>query len=111
MLDPVNASRKILVAAVLAFALANPSAYAAEPDGVVNVNTASQAQLMLLWRTGETTAKAIIEGRPYETAEQLDGVKGIGPRWATVNGPFVVLEGATTLTVKIVVPSRKDGQK
>lgn len=78
-----------------------------EAQGVVNVNTASLESLRLLWWTGEATARSIIAGRPYTDLSQLDGVTGIGKRWAIVNGPFLRLEGETTLTVKLAVPKRK----
>lgn len=47
----------------------------------ININTASQAELMLLYGVGETRANQIIayrEKRPFEKPEDLMKVKGIG---------------------------------
>lgn len=95
--------RKTAIALLLLLA----ASAGAQEGQVLNVNTASEKQLELLWRTGPVTAKAIVEGRPYETLSQLQGVKGIGSRWAVVNGPYLVLDGETTLNVKIKIPARK----
>lgn len=37
----------------------------------ININTATEAELDTLWGVGEVTAKKIIEGRPYQRAEEL----------------------------------------
>ncbi len=39
--------------------------------GLVNVNTASAAELDKLWGIGPVTAQKIIEGRPYSSVEEL----------------------------------------
>lgn len=117
MFDLVSASRALLASASVLALLAGPvaadpaPATLEPPKGVVNVNTASLESLQLLWRTGPATAKGIIAGRPYDTLEELQGVAGIGPRWAVVNGDYIVLDGETTLKTKIVVPKRKQASK
>jgi len=70
---------------------------------VVNVNTASLAQLCYLPQVGEVRAAAIVAGRPFKTAGELGKVKGIGKgaRLASML-PFVAVSGATTATGKIV---------
>jgi len=70
---------------------------------VINVNTASVAQLCYLPQVGAARAAAIVVGRPYKVAGELAKVKGIGhgKRLASML-PFVVVSGATTATVKIV---------
>jgi len=70
---------------------------------VVNINTASLAQLCYLPQVGEARAAAIVAGRPFKTAYELGKVKGIGKgkRLASML-PFVVVSGATTATSKIV---------
>ncbi|MCG2691774.1 helix-hairpin-helix domain-containing protein, partial [Microgenomates group bacterium] len=40
-------------------------------SNLVNVNTASIAELDLLWGVGEATAKKIIDNRPYGSVEEL----------------------------------------
>lgn len=52
----------------------------------LNINTATAAQLELLPRIGPALAQRIIEDRdangPYKDAEDLQRVRGIGPRTA-----------------------------
>ncbi|MEY4484541.1 MAG: hypothetical protein RL693_1993 [Verrucomicrobiota bacterium] len=51
------------------------------PDTMVlNVNTASTAQLENLPGVGSQIAKDIVKGRPYKTPEDLKKVKGIGEK-------------------------------
>lgn len=117
MFDLITSSRALIASASVLALLAGPvagdpaPATLETPKGVVNVNTASLDSLQLLWRTGPATAKAIVSGRPYDTLEELQGVPGIGPRWAIVNGDYLVLDGETTLKVKITVPKRKQASK
>jgi competence protein ComEA len=47
------------------------------PGQKVNLNTATKEQLEALPGIGPTKAKAIIEGRPYKTTEDVMKVKGI----------------------------------
>lgn len=47
-------------------------------SGLININTATAAQLMDLPGVGESTANKIIQGRPYSSLEQLLDVPGIG---------------------------------
>lgn len=79
---------------------------ARQAEGFVNVNDASEEQLCLLWRTSAATAKAIVKNRPYEELSGLNGLPGIGNRWAVVNGPYLILDGPTTLKIKIKIPPR-----
>jgi competence protein ComEA len=51
----------------------------AEAGGrLINVNTASQAELEALPGIGPVIARRIVEGRPYRSVEELGRVKGIG---------------------------------
>jgi DNA uptake protein ComE-like DNA-binding protein len=47
---------------------------------VVNVNTASVADLMLLPRVNDNLAQRIVAGRPYKSVDDLRRVSGIGPK-------------------------------
>lgn len=68
--------------------------------GLINVNTATPQQLMLLPGVGAAKAEALIEARtskPFAANEDLLAVKGIGEKiLANWNG-LVVFEGNTTL--------------
>lgn len=89
----------------LALALAALPALAAVPGGVVNVNQADASQLALLPRIGPALAERIVafreENGPFESAEDLILVRGIGEATFRLMEPFVSLEGKTTLTEKV----------
>lgn len=59
-----------------------------ESSGLININTATAAQLETLPRIGPAMAQRIVEYReangPFKTIEELQNVPGIGP--ATFNG-------------------------
>ncbi|MCL6527022.1 MAG: ComEA family DNA-binding protein [Thermaceae bacterium] len=55
----------------------------------VNLNTASQAELESLPRVGPALARRILEGRPYRSLEDLDRVKGVGPKMLELLAPLV----------------------
>lgn len=105
------------LAALLFLALtatAVPAA-AAAPDGVVNVNTASEGELALLPRVGPSIASRIVEFRdqngPFETAEDLMLVRGIGERTYQLLEAFVVIEGDTTLAEKVRVSDLEQSEE
>lgn len=70
----------------------------------VNLNTASLAELELLYRVGPVLAQRIIDGRPYAVPADVDAVKGIGPATYEAMAPYIVTEASlvTTLAVDIV---------
>ena len=72
--------------------------------GVVNINTATKAQLCLLPGIGPSRALAIIRfrtKRPFRRKEQLLRIRGIGAKSLIQLRPYVSLEGPTTLKEKV----------
>lgn len=49
----------------------------------VAVNTASEAELLAVKGLSATLVEAIIAGRPYKSLDDLDSVKGVGPKLLT----------------------------
>lgn len=49
-------------------------------EGKLNINTASREELLLLPGIGPTYSKRILEARPFNRIEDLQKVKGIGPK-------------------------------
>ncbi len=70
-------------------------------EGVVNLNTASEAQLTLLPGVGEAVARRIITFReqhgPFQRPEDLMNVQGIGERTFGKLRPHLTVEGESTL--------------
>jgi competence protein ComEA len=68
--------------------------------GVVNVNTATVAELELLPGVGPAKAQAILEARRerggFKSVEELEDVKGIGPAALERLRPFARISGQTT---------------
>jgi len=79
---------------------------------VVNVNTATQAELESLNGIGPVKAKAIIDDRakngPYKTVDDLDRVKGIGKATIEKLRKDVSVSGATTVAAE---PAKKEAPK
>ena len=73
--------------------------------GVVNINTASAAELALLPRVGPALAERMLafrkENGEWKKAEDLILVRGIGEKTFRNLEPFIVTEGKTTLTRKL----------
>ena len=93
-----------MLAAGLAPRAGHAQASRAELSGVVNVNTATVEQLVMLPGIGESKAGAILASRAergrFESLDELLEVKGIGERALERIRPFVTLTGSTTLAVQ-----------
>lgn len=97
--------------AVAVLALSAGAAFAGKPvmkkelSGVVNLNTATAAQLDLLPGIGEKAAKRIIEHRsktPFAKIDDLRKVKGFGVKKLEKLKSFLTVTGPTTVAVKKV---------
>ena len=107
--------RKSLYVALITLMLAVSSlAFAADAPhsgaGVVNINSATAAQLALLPGIGEKAAQRIVEYRARhgafaKTADLME-VKGVGAKTFERLSPHIALSGETTLTVKIKSPRK-----
>jgi competence protein ComEA len=93
----------VIVTVVAAVVFAGDTGSASE--GVVNVNSATAAQLQFLPGIGPAMAKRIIEFRdsngPFRKVDELVAIRGIGSKTLEKLRPFVVTEGKTTLAVKV----------
>ncbi|HUU01136.1 MAG TPA: helix-hairpin-helix domain-containing protein [Myxococcota bacterium] len=89
----------VAMLSMLCLTLAGAQAKAGSSTSVVNVNTASAAQIALLPGIGIAKAKAIIayrEKKTFKTVDDLLAVKGIGKALLSKVRERVVLKGETT---------------
>jgi competence protein ComEA len=96
---------RTVILLLLGLGLAASPALAADGgdlSGVVNVNTATAEQLMLLPGIGEAKARAILGRRKeqggFKTVDELLEVKGIGAAALDRIRPFVAIQGKTSLS-------------
>lgn len=103
----------IATMSVAAMPAENETEPAANPNGVVNINTADAVQLALLPRVGEKTAQRIIDYRtehgPFAKTSDLMQVKGIGDKSYQNLSSYLTVSGKTTLTAKVRSP--KSGKR
>jgi competence protein ComEA len=69
-----------------------PPAASGAAGGLVNINSATQAELETLPGIGPSRAEDIINNRPYETVDDLDRVPGIGAATIEDMRPYVVVD-------------------
>jgi competence protein ComEA len=62
---------------------------------VVNINTATSAELQSLPGIGDARARLIIAHRPYDSVDDLAKVKSIGPSLVSDLRPFLKTDGTT----------------
>jgi len=107
--------RLTAVLAAVAIALVALPALAADaaPKGVVNINTASAAELERLPGVGPSLAARIVahreENGTFRAVEDLMLVRGIGEKSFEKLAPYVAISGATTLTER--VPGQRPAAK
>jgi competence ComEA-like helix-hairpin-helix protein len=106
-------SLKLILLVLFAIAASIPVLAADAPASsgkVVNINTASLEQLMLLPRIGPTVAERIVEFReangPFKKATDILQVRGIGDASFELLRPYLVTEGQTTLQIKQTAPKK-----
>jgi competence protein ComEA len=71
-----------------------------QTSGVVNLNTATKAELVLLPGIGDAKADAIISQRktmPFKQKEDLISIKGVGERLLEGLKPYLIVTGPSTI--------------
>ena len=62
---------------------------------IVNINTATEAELRTIPGIGPTRAAQIVAGRPYDSVDDLAKISGIGENSIEGMRPFVTVDGDT----------------
>ncbi len=92
-----------------------PAAGKEPPKPVVNINTATEKELMLLPGIGKTKADAIVAYRKekgnFKAIEDIKKVKGIGDKTFELLKPHLTTSGNTTLKEKIPGPKPPASKK
>lgn len=81
-----------------------------KPSEIVNINTATEAELIRLPAIGPSRAKAIVAlrarlGGQFTHIEQIIRVRGIGRKTFRKLAPMLTLQGPTTLTTRPIANS------
>jgi competence protein ComEA len=83
----------VLFAVVVGVALALAAGSALAAGALIDINTADQKAIESLPGVGPATAKAIIQGRPYKSVDDLANVKGLGKSKLEKIKPLVTVGG------------------
>ncbi|MDP2681331.1 MAG: helix-hairpin-helix domain-containing protein [Deltaproteobacteria bacterium] len=71
--------------------LQNQVKKAKSPQGLLDLNTATEKELQSIKRIGPVLAARIIAGRPYKSVDDLQKVKGIGQKKLEKIRPYFVV--------------------
>lgn len=99
-----------VVLAMVMASLVSMSAMAGERkalQGVINPNTATATELMLLPGVGAAKAELILQARaqkPFATKEDLLAVKGVGEKMLAQWEPYLAFAGTTSLKEVAAAP-------
>lgn len=100
----VNILASVILLTVLAAAASAAAGESEKSGAVVNINTATAAELSLLPGVGPSKAQAIIKYRgkhQFKKVEDILRVKGIGRKSFKAMRPYLAVEGPTTAKKKI----------
>ncbi len=96
-------SRRLFLIAVLMVVLTCGYASAKakkEFSGIVNINTATAAELVLLPGIGESKAKAIVDFRQQQSFDSIDDIQkvsGVGERLFVSLKPYITVSSPTAI--------------
>lgn len=98
----------MFVIAAVSLSFSMPGAFAKEAKGLVDINSASQKDLEVLKGVGPSTAKKIIENRPYKSLDELSKA-GISAKKIDALKPFVSV-GPAAASPQPLKPTAKPAQ-
>jgi competence ComEA-like helix-hairpin-helix protein len=105
----------VLMTAFSTAAFAGDAAPAGGKAGVVNINSASAAELAYLPRVGAKAAQRVVEYRtqhgPFRKPSDLMQVKGFGEKTFEGIAPYLAVDGKTTLSAKVKGPRKARTKK
>jgi len=87
----------------------SPAAIALREGRKLDVNRASPADLELLPRVGPAIAGRIVAARPFESVEDLQRVRGIGPRTVERLRPMITVHREGDESASMLAPAPADG--